>query len=48
MYTAFLEAPFEAHQILAQQFTRGEDSPLTSEQLETLREDLVRRVPLAQ
>ncbi len=36
-YTEFLEAQFEAHQALAQQFTRGEDSPLTPEQLETLR-----------
>jgi len=36
-YTAFLEEQFEAHQALAQQFTRGEDSPLTPEQLETLR-----------
>jgi arylsulfatase A-like enzyme len=36
-YTAFLEAQFEAHQALAQQFTPGETSPLTPEQLETLR-----------
>ncbi len=36
-YTAFLEAQFEAHQLLAQQFTPGEESPLTSEQLRTLR-----------
>ncbi len=36
-YTAFLEAQFEAHQALAQQFTRSEESPLTPEQLETLR-----------
>jgi arylsulfatase A-like enzyme len=36
-YTAFLEAQFEAHQALAQQFTPGEGSPLTQEQLETLR-----------
>ena len=26
-YTAFLEAQWEAHQALAQQFTRGEESP---------------------
>ena len=37
-YTAFLEEQFEAHQALAQRFTRGEDSPLNPEQLETLRE----------
>jgi arylsulfatase A-like enzyme len=36
-YTEFLEAQFEAHQSLAQQFTRSEDSPLTPEQLRTLR-----------
>jgi arylsulfatase A-like enzyme len=36
-YTGFLEAQFEAHQALAQQFTRSEDSPLTPEQLKTLR-----------
>ena len=36
-YTAFLEAQFEAHQLLAQQFTPGEESPLTPEQLRTLR-----------
>ena len=36
-YTAFLEAQFEAHQSLAQQFTPGEESPLTPEQLRTLR-----------
>jgi arylsulfatase A-like enzyme len=36
-YTAFLEAQWEAHQALAGQFTRSEDSPLTPEQLETLR-----------
>ena len=36
-YTAFLEAQFEAHQLLAQRFTPGEVSPLTPEQLETLR-----------
>jgi arylsulfatase A-like enzyme len=36
-YTDFLEAQFEAHQSLAQQFTRSEDSPLNPEQLRTLR-----------
>ena len=36
-YTEFLEAQFEAHQALAQRFSRGEDSPLTPEQLRTLR-----------
>ncbi len=36
-YTAFLEAQWEAHQALAQQFTPGEESPLTAEQLRTLR-----------
>ncbi len=36
-YTAFLEAQFVAHQALAQQFTSGEESPLTPEQLRTLR-----------
>ena len=36
-YTKFLEAQFEAHQALAQRFERAEDSPLNSEQLETLR-----------
>ena len=37
-YTEFLEAQFKAHQALAQQFTRSEeDSPLTPEQLRTLR-----------
>ncbi len=36
-YTKFLEAQFEAHQSLAQHFTRSEDSPLTPEQLRTLR-----------
>jgi monoamine oxidase len=35
--TQFLEAQFEAHQALAQQFTRSEDSPLTPEQLRSLR-----------
>ncbi len=36
-YTAFLEAQFEAHRLLARQFTPGEESPLTPEQLRTLR-----------
>ena len=36
-YTEFLEAQWEAHQALAKQFTRSEDSPLTPEQLRTLR-----------
>ncbi len=36
-YTKFLEAQWEAHKALAQQFTRSEDSPLTPEQLRTLR-----------
>jgi arylsulfatase A-like enzyme len=37
-YTAFLEAQWEAHQALAQRFTRsGEGLPLTPEQLQTLR-----------
>ncbi|MEE8519344.1 MAG: sulfatase [Dehalococcoidia bacterium] len=37
-YTAFLEAQWEAHQALAHRFTRsGEVTPLTPEQLETLR-----------
>ena len=36
-YTEFLEAQFEAHQSLAEHFTRSEDSPLTPEQLRTLR-----------
>ncbi len=36
-YTAFLEAQWEVHQALAQQFTPGEESPLTPEQLRTLR-----------
>ncbi len=35
-YTEFLETQFESHQALAQRFTRGEDSPLTPEQLGTL------------
>jgi hypothetical protein len=36
-YTEFLEAQWEAHQNLAKHFTRPKDSPLTPEQLETLR-----------
>jgi arylsulfatase A-like enzyme len=36
-YTKFLEEQWKAHQALAQHFTRSEDSPLTPEQLETLR-----------
>ncbi len=36
-YTKFLKAQWEAHQALSQQFTRSEDSPLTPEQLRTLR-----------
>jgi arylsulfatase A-like enzyme len=36
-YNEFLEAQFEAHQALAEHFTRSEDSPLTPEQLRTLR-----------
>jgi arylsulfatase A-like enzyme len=36
-YSEFLLEQFEVHQALAQQFTRGEDSPLDAEQLETLR-----------
>ena len=36
-YTAFLEAQWEAHQALAQQFTPGDDVALTPEQLRTLR-----------
>lgn len=36
-YTNFLEARWEAHQALAQRFTRSKDSALTSKQLETLR-----------
>ena len=36
-YIEFLEAQFEAHQALAQRFTRSEDSPLSPEQLRTLR-----------
>jgi arylsulfatase A-like enzyme len=36
-YTKFLEAQWKAHQALAKHFTRSEDSPLTPEQLRTLR-----------
>ncbi len=36
-YTRFLEAQWEVHQALAQQFTLGEESSLTREQLRTLR-----------
>jgi hypothetical protein len=36
-YTKFLEAQFEAHQSLAQLFTRSDPVALTPEQLETLR-----------
>jgi len=36
-YTAFLEEQFEAHQALAQYFTRSGEVVLTPEQLETLR-----------
>ena len=36
-YTEFLEAQWEAHQALAQRFTRAGEIALTSEQLETLR-----------
>ncbi len=36
-YTKFLEAQWEAHQALAQLFTRSESVALTPEQLETLR-----------
>jgi arylsulfatase A-like enzyme len=36
-YTEFLEAKWKEHQELAQHFTRSEDSPLTPEQLRTLR-----------
>ncbi len=36
-YTKFLEAQFEAHQSLAQLFTRSEPVALTPEQLRTLR-----------
>ncbi len=36
-YKRLIEAQWEAHQALAQQFTRSKDSPLTPEQLRTLR-----------
>ncbi len=36
-YTKFLEAQFEAHQSLAQLFTRTGEVALTPEQLRTLR-----------
>ena len=36
-YTKFLEAQWRAHQALAQKFTPAADSPLTLEQLRTLR-----------
>ena len=36
-YTELLEAQWEAHQLLAQQFTPGEESPVTPEQLRALR-----------
>ncbi|MCH8813212.1 MAG: sulfatase [Gemmatimonadetes bacterium] len=36
-YTEFLEAQWEAHQSLAQRFTRSSDVALTPEQLQTLR-----------
>ena len=36
-YTKFLKAQWEVHQALAQHFKRSKDSPLTPEQLETLR-----------
>lgn len=36
-YTKFLEAQWKAHQALAEYFTRSKESPLTPEQLETLR-----------
>jgi arylsulfatase A-like enzyme len=36
-YTAFLQEQWEAHQSLAQYFTRSEDTALTPEQLKTLR-----------
>jgi hypothetical protein len=36
-YTRFLTERLEAHKALAERFTRGDDSPLTPEQLETLR-----------
>jgi hypothetical protein len=36
-YTALLEQKWREHQRLGQKFTRSEESPLTSEQLRTLR-----------
>ena len=36
-YTTFLEAQWAVHQLLAQQFTPGEESPYTPEQLRALR-----------
>ncbi len=36
-YTAFLEAQWEAHQALAQRFTKSGATPLTPEQIRTLR-----------
>ena len=36
-YSLFLQEQFDAHQALAQRLSRGEDSPLTPEQLRTLR-----------
>ena len=36
-YTEFLQTRWEAHQALAMRFTRAEEPPLSSEQLETLR-----------
>ncbi len=36
-YTEFLEAQWEAHQALAQRFTRSSEVALTPEQLRTLR-----------
>ncbi len=36
-YTQFLEAQWEAHQALAQRFTKSTELPLTPEQIETLR-----------
>ncbi len=36
-YTQFLEAQWEAHQALAQHFSRSGETLLTPEQMETLR-----------
>jgi len=36
-YIRLIEAQWEAHKALAQQFKRSEDSPLTPEQIRTLR-----------